>query len=85
MKSILNCVLFISVINSGEAATVTKIYSQDCPVWVLVELLSFGDVIKLISFYNSLYPNSQLIVPDKKVLQPIKKLRNACAHNNCTQ
>lgn len=69
--------------NSGEAAIATKIYSQDCPVWVLVELLSFGDVIKLISFYNSLYPNSQMIVPDKKVLQPIKNLRNACAHNNC--
>ncbi len=60
-----------------------RITDCHCPVWVLVELLGFGDTIKLITFYNETYPQYRASIPPKNVLQPISSLRNACAHNNC--
>lgn len=52
----------------------------DCPVWVLLELLSFGDFIVFYEFY---YHNSPLQPISSALLHLIKHLRNACAHNNC--
>jgi abortive infection bacteriophage resistance protein len=48
-----------------------------CPVWAFVEIISFGDLVKLFDFY---YENDS---PIKVSLNPVKSLRNACAHNNC--
>lgn len=59
----------------------THILSCDCPVWVLVEIVGFNSLIKFIDFYNRKYPNSISI--DPKILNPVRSLRNACAHNNC--
>lgn len=59
----------------------TYIESCDCPVWVLVEIIGFNSLIKFIQFYNRKYPNS--IAIDTNILNPIRSLRNACAHNNC--
>lgn len=59
----------------------TYIESCDCPVWVLVEIIGFNSLIKFIQFYNRKYPNS--IAIDCNILNPIRSLRNACAHNNC--
>ena len=77
------CSVFSSNSGSSVSNLYTKIISQDCPVWVLVELISFGDTLKLIKYYNTLYPNQTLKCPNSNILQPIKSLRNACAHNNC--
>lgn len=56
-------------------------YRQKMPIWVLVEILDFGE---LILFYN-LYKENYNI--DNKVsvfnLYPIKSLRNVAAHNSC--
>lgn len=68
--------------NNQSHAVQTKVYSHRCPIWVLVELLSFGDLLKLCEFYNKRNSSSSLVI-DRKVLNPIKSLRNACAHNNC--
>lgn len=72
------CYVFEKGINSGCR---TRILSCDCPVWVLVEIIGFNSLIKFILFYNRKYPNSILI--DTGVLNPVRSLRNACAHNNC--
>ena len=69
--------------NADSSDLLTKILSCDCPVWVLVELISFGDTIKLVETYNNLYPNRQISIPERQLLMPVKSLRNACAHNNC--
>ncbi len=53
---------------------------DDCPVWVLCEFLSFGDVIRFYEFYHK-RSNSQGISPS--VLSLAKNLRNGAAHNNC--
>lgn len=51
---------------------------DDCPIWILCEVLTFGDIIALYDFY---YGNKAPIpVP---VLKLVKSLRNGSAHNNC--
>lgn len=52
----------------------------DCPVWVLVELLSFGDFIKFYEFY---YTTISKIHISSRICNLVKSLRNGCAHNNC--
>lgn len=53
-------------------------------IWVLVEILSFGDFINLYEHYyntyNSMYKNKYSLKND---IKPVKLLRNAAAHNNC--
>lgn len=57
-----------------------KITDIDCPVWVLVELLTFGDFMKLYSYYYTQKLNPPV---NYKILNLVRNLRNACAHNNC--
>lgn len=52
----------------------------DCPVWVLLEILTFGDFLSFYEFYCDLYQKPKI---ERGVLNPVKDLRNACAHNNC--
>lgn len=49
-----------------------------CPIWAFVEIISFGAFIKLYGYYYDI--NSPISL---SLLNPIKSLRNACAHNNC--
>ena len=54
----------------------------DCPVWVLTEVLTFGDFARLYNFYYQRCgkPDKQL---DMRIINPVRTLRNACGHNNC--
>ena len=61
-------------------STQTRIENSDCPIWVLVELLSFGELLNLYDYCAQKY---SLPPPEWNVLNPVKSLRNACAHNNC--
>lgn len=49
-----------------------------CPIWAFVEIISFGTFINLYDYYYDLDAPIQ-----KQLLNPVKSLRNACAHNNC--
>lgn len=49
-----------------------------CPIWAFVEIISFGTFINLYDYYYGLNAPIQ-----RQLLNPIKSLRNACAHNNC--
>lgn len=50
------------------------------PAWVFVELISFGDMVKLYEYYISRYPGR---LKDSELLYSIRDLRNATAHSNC--
>ena len=52
----------------------------DCPAWVFVEVLSFGEFL----YFHS-YCATQIGFPqiDNKILNQVRSLRNGCAHNNC--
>ena len=55
-------------------------YQSDYPVWVFVELISFGDLTNLCSFYSNLYKNK---IMDSVLLNSVRDIRNASAHSNC--
>ncbi len=53
------------------------------PIWVLVELVSFGELIQLCTFYDETRLPSCPILIDGKFLNVIRDFRNASAHSNC--
>lgn len=59
---------------------ISRIEATDCPVWVLLELLSFGDTIKFYTFYNNTYNIEGIPV---NIINLVRNLRNGCAHNSC--
>ena len=54
-------------------------YSPDFPIWVLLEIISFGDLVKFYNFYSKNYKK----LKDRKLLYAVRQIRNAAAHNNC--
>ncbi|MCM1261439.1 MAG: Abi family protein [Butyrivibrio sp.] len=50
------------------------------PVWVFVELISFGDLTYLIAFYDELYSDQ---IVNNKFMNTVRDMRNAAAHSNC--
>lgn len=50
------------------------------PAWVFVELISFGDLVKLYEYYTERYPRR---LKDSELLYSVRDLRNATAHSNC--
>lgn len=50
------------------------------PVWVFVELISFGDLIYFCSFYEEVY-GVQIV--NNMFMNTIRDMRNAAAHSNC--
>ena len=54
----------------------------DCPLWVFLELLSMGNFLFLYQYVVDNY-NTTLPCFPKGIVNPVKDLRNACAHNNC--
>lgn len=70
-----------SIYNPKRRYTEYKIIAyDDCPAWVLLELLSFGDLIRFYKFY---YENRSLPQIPISIIHLVKNLRNATAHNNC--
>ena len=65
--------------NSYCGALIEK-YKEDFAVWNLVEVLSFGNFIDLYSYFYSYHKEPVKVA---SMLQSIKWLRNAAAHNNC--
>lgn len=52
-----------------------------CPIWALMEIIGFGELVKFLDFYYEAYPDTKYF--SIGVLNSVKSLRNACAHNNC--
>lgn len=57
-------------------------YQNNWAIWNIVEVLSFGDFIKLFELYYELYPENKSRTINH-LLWPLKFIRNASAHNNC--
>ena len=67
--------------NSACADLIHK-YENNWAAWNLIEVLSFGDFIKLYELYYLLYPE-QVNEVARDLIWPLKFIRNASAHNNC--
>lgn len=69
------------IYNAQKRKKENKITSyDDCPAWVLLEMLTFGDFIKFYEFYYSTRTFNKISTP---VINLVKSLRNGAAHNNC--
>ncbi|MFR6456113.1 MAG: Abi family protein [Roseburia faecis] len=69
------------IYNTAKQKKENKIVAyDDCPAWVLLEMLTFGDFIKFYEFYYSSRSYPKLSTP---VINLVKSLRNGAAHNNC--
>ena len=53
---------------------------DDCPAWVLLEMLTFGDFIRFYEFYYFTRTYTKISSP---IINLVKSLRNGTAHNNC--
>ncbi len=61
-----------------EKQTVSD-YSK-CRIWVLLEVLTFGQFVSFYSFFHDFYGIKNKYSGN---INTVKSLRNACAHNNC--
>lgn len=50
------------------------------PVWVFVELISFGDLLYFCSFYENIH-GVQIV--NNALMNTVRDVRNAAAHSNC--
>ncbi len=75
------CIKNIQIHQSSEyCKDLIEKYYPYFPVWVFVELISFGDLVKLIEFYSHRYPGR---LKNSELLYSVRDLRNASAHSNC--
>lgn len=56
-------------------------YQNEMPIWAFVEVISFGDLEDLITFYAD--ATGWALPIDRKSLDRVRQIRNAAAHNNC--
>ena len=54
---------------------------DDCPAWVLTEVMTFGDIIRFYYYYCNNY--NVRSTESRGILNTIRMLRNGAAHNNC--
>lgn len=72
-----------SILNHKESP-----YSKDLiekyypyfPVWVFVEVISFGNLTHLVNFYEQIYSDQ---IVNNKFMNIVRDMRNAAAHSNC--
>lgn len=71
-----------SSVSSNTGRTITQIIAyDDCPAWVLVECLTFGDLLEFYSFYTK---SRGLSLPAKwSTLNLVRSLRNGASHDSC--
>ncbi len=60
---------------------VTK-YDEEYPIWVFLEIIPFGRLIKFYRYVAEKLQNRKMI-DESYMLMDVRELRNACAHNNC--
>lgn len=69
--------------NSVCTDLIIKLIEEDFAIWNIIEILSFGDFIKLYKLFYREYPNEK---PGENLSYPlmsVKSIRNAAAHSNC--
>lgn len=57
-------------------------YHDEYPIWVFVEIIPFGRLIKFYRFVANKLQDRKMM-DESYMLMDVRELRNACAHNNC--
>lgn len=81
VSDLINKYFQVQTIENSLGRYEKKIISyDDCPAWVLLEMLTFGDFIKFYEFYYSTSASRSI---STSIINLVKSLRNGAAHNNC--
>lgn len=60
-----------------------QVHKETPPIWVVMEMMSFGDLVRFFAFYFKLYPTEDFkLVPMTSILMGVKNIRNMSVHNN---
>lgn len=57
-------------------------YELEMPIWVFLEVVSFGTFLSFYRFCAQRW-NDDTLLQEHYILKSVKALRNACAHNSC--
>lgn len=61
---------------------IAKYVDFDFPAWTFIEVVSFGSFLYFYKLSARRF-NDREMLNEFYILQAVKSLRNACAHNNC--
>lgn len=64
------------------ANLLNKYPEHDYPAWVFMEVVAFGTFLSFYKFSSERF-GSKTLRDEFYLLQSVKSIRNACAHNNC--
>lgn len=67
--------------NSKYCGDLITKYQANIPIWVFLEIISFGDLIKFYNYYIDTY--KRLHKENAELLYFVRSIRNAAAHSNC--
>jgi len=81
-KDLINKYFEICYVMDNGLGLRTDVLRSNCPIWVFMEIIDFGMLTRFYEFCikRGLLSGNQL---PSNVLNPVRSLRNACAHNNC--
>ena len=57
-------------------------HKNDIPIWVLIEVMDFGNLCYLVEMYCDKYPSNKRLKKAKQLGKYARHIRNACAHSN---
>ena len=57
-------------------------HKNDIPIWVLIEVMDFGNLCYLVEMYCQKYPKNKRLKKAKLLGKYARHIRNACAHSN---
>lgn len=66
--------------SSGYNTALIKKNYPNMPIWVLLEIMSFGELIHFYKYYTSKFPIGNNVT---NYLWSVRIMRNAAAHNSC--
>lgn len=83
-KPLSNEIILRSVKNKSDYQyKLYKTHKNAMPAWVLMEVINFGDFLRFFEFYFRKEPTNQFDISSLMgVLNSVKRIRNASAHNN---
>ena len=60
-----------------------KVEHPNYPIWIFIEVISFGTLVKLIKYYTNKYKDGDTNFANCDILFRVRDIRNASAHSNC--
>lgn len=81
-KDLINKYFGICYVIEKDKTVRNEILDVNCPIWVFMEIIGFGVLTQFYEFCikRGLLSGEELPI---NILNPVRSLRNACAHNNC--